>query len=50
MAKVLDFIKENKTNMTAIKPIVDRCKEVGVKPTEVTDMDLAKELLAMIEE
>ena len=50
MAKVLDFIKENKSNMATIKPIVDRCKEAGVKPTEVTDMKLAKELLAMIEE
>ena len=50
MAKVLDFVKENKSNMAAIKPIVDRCKEAGVKPTEVTDMKLAKELLAMIEE
>lgn len=48
MSKVLDFIKENKSNMPAIKPIVDRCKEAGVKPTEVTDMKLAKELLSMI--
>ena len=50
MEKVLDFIKENKSNMATIKPIVDRCKEAGVKPTEVTDIKLAKELLAMIEE
>lgn len=50
MEKVLAFVKKNKTNMAAIKPIVDRCKEAGVKPTEVTDMKLAKELLAMIEE
>ena len=49
MEKVLTFVKENKSNMAAIKPIVDRCKEAGVKPTEVTDMELAKELLAMIE-
>lgn len=50
MEKVLAFVKENKSNMTTIKPIVDRCKEAGVKPTEVTDIELAKELLAMIEE
>ena len=50
MEKVLDFIKENKSNMATIKPIVDRCKEAGVKPTEVADIKLAKELLAMIEE
>ena len=49
MDKVLEFVKENKSNMTVIKPIVDRCKEAGVKPTEVTDIELAKELLAMIE-
>ena len=48
MEKVLDFVKENKSNMSAIKPIVERCKEAGVKPTEVTDLKLAKELLAMI--
>ena len=50
MAKVLDFIKENKSNTAAYKPIVDRCKEEGIKVTEVSDLDLAKELLAMIEE
>lgn len=50
MEKVLAFVKENKSNMDAIKPIIDRCKEAGVKPTEVTDMNLAKELLAMIQE
>ena len=49
MNKVLDYIKENKSNMAAIKPIIDRCKEAGVKPTEVTDIELAKELLSMIE-
>lgn len=49
MENVLAFVKDNKSNMAAIKPIVDRCKEAGVKPTEVTDMDLAKELLAMIQ-
>ena len=48
MEKVLDYVKENKSNMPAIKPIIDRCKEEGVKPTEVTDLKLAKELLAMI--
>ena len=49
MEKVLAYVKENKSNMASIKPIVDRCKEAGVKPTEVSDLDLAKELLAMIE-
>ena len=50
MDKVIAFIKENKTNASAYKPILDRCKEEGFKnPTEVTDLALAKELLAMIE-
>ena len=50
MAKVLDYIKANKSNAAAYAPIVAKCKEAGVKPTEVTDIELAKELLAMIEE
>lgn len=50
MAKVLDYVKANKSNMAVIQPIIDRCKEAGVKPTEVKDMALAKELLSMIEE
>ena len=49
MEKVLDYIKANKSNTSVIKPIVAKCKEVGVKPTEVTDINLAKELLSMIE-
>ena len=48
MEKVLDYIKENKSNKDKYQPIVDRCKEAGVKPTEVKDIKLAKELLSMI--
>lgn len=48
MAPVLEFIKKNKSKMATIKPIIDKCKEAGVNPTEVTDINLAKELLAMI--
>ena len=43
-----DYIKENKSTMSKIQPIIDRCKEDGVRPTEVTDMKLAKELYEMI--
>ena len=50
MAKVLDYIRANKANASAYAPILERCKAAGVKPTEVTDLDLANELLAMIEE
>lgn len=48
MEDVLDYIKENKSNKSKIQPIIDRCKEAGVKPTEVTDLDLANELYEMI--
>ena len=48
MSQVLDFIKENKSNKDAYQPILDKCKDNGVKITEVTDLKLAKELLAMI--
>lgn len=49
MDKVLDYVKANKTKTSKIQPILTRCKEAGVKPTEVTDIDLAKELLSMID-
>ena len=50
MEKVMDYIKVNKSNMSKIKPILAKCKDNGFNnPTEVTDMNLAKELLSMIE-
>ena len=49
MSQVLDFIKENKSNKDAYQPLLDKCKDKGVKITEVTDLKLAKELLAMIQ-
>lgn len=48
MTPVIEFIKENKTKRTLIKPIIDKCKEHEVTPMEVTDIELAKELLSMI--
>jgi GTPase SAR1 family protein len=48
MADVIDYIKENKSNKSKIQPILDRCKEAGVKPTDITDIDLANELYEMI--
>lgn len=48
MKPVLAYIKENKSNLNKLKPILDLCKQKGVKPTEVTDIALAKELLALI--
>lgn len=51
MKKVFTFIrvKKESNDMAAIKPIIARCKAAGVNPTEVTDIALASELLAMIE-
>ncbi len=51
MDKVFDYIREKKevNDMAAIKPIITCCKSAGVNPTEVTDLLLANELLAMIE-
>lgn len=51
MEKVFTFIriKKESNDMAAIKPIIARCKAAGVNPTEVTDIALASELLAMIE-
>ena len=48
MDDVIEYIKENKSNKSKIQPILDRCREAGVKPTEVTDIDLANELHDMI--
>ena len=48
MDDVIEYIKENKSNKSKIQPILDRCREAGVKPTEVTDIDLVNELHDMI--
>ena len=51
IVKVVAYIKANKGNASAYAPIMDKCREAGFKnPTEVTDLDLANELLAMIED
>lgn len=44
-----NFIKDNKSNMEVVKPILVKCKELGVKmPAEITDLDKAKELAKLI--
>ena len=48
--KVMDFIKENKSNMTVVKPILAKCKELGVaNPTEINKLEDALEVAKLIE-
>lgn len=49
--KILDYIKENKADMAKIKPILAKCKEIGVKtPADITDLEDALEVSKLIEE
>lgn len=46
---ILNFIKDNKTNMTAIKPILAKCKELGVSnPAEIVNLEDALEVAKLI--
>lgn len=49
ISQITDFIKENKTDMSVIKPILDLSKELGFKnPIEVDNIKDAKTILAII--
>lgn len=49
VSKITDFIKENKSNMDKIKPIIAKSKELGYdNPTLITDIDDANKVLALI--
>lgn len=49
VSKITDFIKENKSNMDKIKPIIEKSKELGYdNPTLITDIDDANKVLALI--
>lgn len=49
VSKITDFIKENKSNMDKIKPIIAKSKELGYdNPTLITDIGDAKKVLALI--
>jgi ABC-type oligopeptide transport system ATPase subunit len=51
VAKITAFVKANKTNPSAVKPLVVKAKEFGIiNPIKVEDLEQAKELLALIEE
>lgn len=47
-AQIMDFISENRYDKDKIKPIFSTLKKQGVKkPTEITDLNVAKEILAL---
>lgn len=49
VSKITDFIKENKSNMDKIKPIIAKSKDLGYdNPTLITDIDAANKVLALI--
>ena len=43
--KIMEFIKDNKSNMSVVKPILAKCKELGV--TNPTEIDNLKDALAV---
>lgn len=47
-SQIIEFFTNNKTNMAVIKPILDKCKELGyANPKEISDVEDAKTILAM---
>ena len=48
--KIMDWIKDNKSDMTKVKPVLSKCKEFGAaKPTELEKLEDALEVLELIE-
>lgn len=48
--KILDYIKDNKSDLNKVKPILAKCKEYGVKsPAELTNLEEALEVAKLIE-
>ena len=46
-AEIIEFFSANKTNVTAIKPALELCRERGFSnPNEIDDIDVANEVLA----
>lgn len=49
ISKITDFIKENKSDMDVIKPIIAKTKELGYdNPTMITDIEDAEKVLELI--
>lgn len=50
LSKIKDYIKENKSDMSKIRPILDISKEMGyVNPTLIDSFDDAKKIVDYIE-
>lgn len=48
--KIMDWIKDNKSDMTKVKPVLSKCKEFGAsKPTELEKLEDALAVLELIE-
>ena len=49
--QIIEYFIANKTNIDVIKPILARCKELGYdNPKDIDDINVAKEIFAMIKE
>lgn len=49
ISKITDYMKENKTEMAKIKPILTKCKELGYSnPTMIDNLKDAKKVLELI--
>lgn len=47
--EITAFFVDNKTNLDVIKPVLEKCKELGyANPSEIDDLDKAKTILEMI--
>lgn len=48
ISDILTFFTKNKTQVTILKPVLEKCKELGYSnPKEITDIEDAKTILAM---
>ena len=49
VVQITEYIKNNKSNIDAIKPIIDEAKKLGYdNPTKISNIDDAKAILALI--
>lgn len=47
-AEIIQFFTENKTDISKIKPVLTKCRELGYgNPSEITDIEHAKAVLAI---
>jgi type I restriction enzyme S subunit len=49
--QIIEFFVTNRTNVESLKPVLLRCKELGYdNPKDIDDINVAKEIFAMIKE